>query len=111
MASEREQAKEKYLAVREQYTKAAKKASMSKLWVDIHYMLCGGVIIAAIIILFANWANMSASEHVWGIVIAIVAAVAFIAFGTVPTKKNLKDKKEVHDLEQELATLEDRWHL
>lgn len=111
MASEREQAKEKYLAVRKQYTKAAKKASMSKLWVDIHYMLCGGVIIAAIIILFANWANMSTSEHVWGIVIAIAAAAAFIAFGTVPTKKNLKDKKEVHDLEQELATLEDRWHL
>ena len=111
MASEREQAKERYLEVREAYAKAAKKQSLSKMWVDIHYMLCGGVIIAEIIILFANWANMTASQHVWGIVIAVLAAVAFIAFGTVPTRKNLKDKKVVHDLEQELASLEDRWHL
>lgn len=111
MASEREQAKERYLELREQYTKASKRASMSKLWVDIHYMLCGGVIIAAIIILFANWEAMSSSAHIWGILAAIAAAVAVIAFGAVPTRKNLKDKKIVHDLEQELASLEDRWHL
>lgn len=111
MASERDQAKEEYLRLREQYAKASKKTAMSKLWVDIHYMLCGGVIIAAIIVLFANWTSMDASWHVWGIVIAVAAAAAFIAFGAVPTGRNLKNKKELHDLEQQLASLEDRWHL
>lgn len=111
MASERERAKEEYLQTREAALKADRKYRLSKVWTDTHYLLCGGVIIAAIIILVVNWTAMSSTWHVWGIILGIVAAAIFILLGAIPTRQMLKNKKDLHDLQQKMADLEDRYHL
>ncbi len=111
MASEREQAKEEYLRVREEALKTDRKFRLSKVWMDTHYLLCGGVIIAAVVIIVANWVSLSPGLRVAFILGGIAAAILLIALGAIPTKHMLKRKKELHDLKQKMADLEDRYHL
>ena len=112
MASEREKAKDEYLKLREQGDKVAKKVSYSQLWVSIHYMLfCGGIILAAIVVLFAKWDGFTATRRVLAIVIAVAAEIVMLLLGKIPTAKNLKNKKDLDDIQRQLATLEDKYHL
>ena len=111
MASERERAKEEYLRTREAALKADRQFRLSKVWMDTHYLLCGAAIIAVAVIIAVNWVSMSPAWRVAGILIAVAAAILLVALGALPTKHMLRRKKELHDLQQKMADLEDRYHL
>lgn len=111
MASEREQAKTEYLKLREEALKTDKRFRLSKVWVDTHYLLCGGAIIAAIVLIVANWVSMSAGGRIAAILASLGAEILLVALGAFPTKHMLKRKKELHELRQKMADLEDRYHL
>lgn len=111
MASERERAREEYLRIREQALKADKKERLAKMWMDIHYMLTGAIFIGVGVYLFAKWTDITPAAR-WGILgVGAVIAVAFVAFASIPTRKMLKHKKELHDLQQKLDDLESKYHL
>lgn len=111
MASEKERAREEYLRIRELALKEDKKARLSKVWMDTHYLLCMAVVIIAAIYVSTKWTDLDGSARVLAVVICIAIGVVFAALGTFPTKKMLKHKKELHDLQQKLDDLESRYHL
>lgn len=111
MASEKERAREEYLRIRELALKTDKKARLSKVWVDTHYLLCGAVIIVAGIYLFTKWTDLVGSARWIAIAICVAIAAVFIALGSIPTRTMLKYKKELHDHQQKLDDLESRYHL
>jgi len=111
VASEREKAKEEYLRVRESALKTDKRYRLSKVWMDTHYLLCGGAIIAAAVAIAANWVSMSPSWRVCSILISVAGTILLAALGAVPTKQMLRRKKELHELKRKMADLEDRYHL
>lgn len=111
MSSERERAKEEYLRVRESALKTDKQFRLSKVWMDTHYLLCGGAIIAAGAIIAVNWVSMSVAWRIASVLIAVGASILLIALGALPTKHMLRRKKELHELKQKMADLEDRYHL
>ena len=111
MASEKERAREEYLRIREQALKADRKGRLAKVWTDTHYLLCGGAIIAAVILLVSNWTDLSGGSRWMWVAVSVVAVGAFIALGSIPTRKMLRHKKELHDLQQKLEDLESRYHL
>lgn len=105
--TEKERAREEYLKLREEALKFDRKERLSKVWMDTHYLLCGGLLIAAIAYFFINKDAVSfGTIAVW-----VAVIVAFIAFGAVPTSKMNKNKKQVHDLRQKLDDLESKYHL
>lgn len=111
MASEKERAREEYLRIRELALKADKKARLSKVWMDTHYLLCMAVVIIAGIYVSTKWTDLEGSARVLSVLACIAIGVVFAALGTFPTRKMLKHKKELHDLQQKLDDLESRYHL
>ena len=111
MASEKERAREEYLRVREQALKADRKERLAKVWMDTHYLLCGGAIIAAVILLASKWSDLSGGDRWLWIAVSVAAVGVFIALGSIPTRKMLRHKKELHDLQQKLEDLESKYHL
>jgi hypothetical protein len=83
MASERERAKEEYLILREKALKVEKKYSLIKMLSDILYMLCGGVIIGALIYMFSVWTQIEGGDRVVRI---LLFAAGFV--GATPVVKN-----------------------
>ena len=84
---------------------------MAKVWTDTHYLLCGGAIIAAAVLLVSKWTDLSAGSRWLWIAVSVAAVGVFIALGSIPTRKMLRHKKELHDLQQKLEDLESRYHL
>lgn len=111
MASERERAKDEYLVLRENALKMDKKVRMSKLLSDILYMLCGGVIIAAIVHMFSMWAQLEGGERVMYIGLWLVGFAVMVVLAGVMSRVMLKRKKELHDLQQKMEDLETKYHL
>ena len=111
MATERERGKDEYLRIRELALKADKKARLSKVWMDTHYLLCMAVVIIAGIYVATKWTDLEGSARLIAVLLCIAAGVVFAALGTFPTRKMLKHKKELHDLQQKLDDLESRYHL
>ena len=111
MASERERAREEYLRIREQALKVDRKGRLAKVWMDTHYLLCGGAIIVAAVLLVSNWTDLSAGNRWMWIAVSVAAVGVFIALGSIPTRKMLRHKKELHDLQQKLEDLESKYHL
>ncbi len=111
MASEKERAREEYLRIREQALKEDRKSRLSKVWMNTHDLLCGAAIIAAVVYLVSKWTDLSGGGRWIWIGICVVAVGVFIALGSIPTRKMLKHKKELHDLQQKLEDMESRYHL
>jgi len=111
MASEREKAKEEYLRLREEALKTDKKFRLAKVWIDTHYLLCGGAIIAAAVLIVVNWVSLTTGGKIAAILVSVAVAILLVALGAFPTKHMLKRKKELHELKQKMASLEDRYHL
>ncbi len=109
--SEKEKARERYLALREQALKADKRARLFKVWTDTHYLLAGGIVLAAFIFLFTNWTTLSGPRIALTIAIWAFAVLAWVALGAIPTRKQLASKKILHDLQQQLSDLEAKYHL
>lgn len=111
MASERERAKEEYLVVRENALKMDKKVNISKMLSDILYMLCGGVVIAAIVHLFSMWTTLEGGQRVLYIALWLVAFAVMVVLAGVMSRVMLKRKKELHDLQQRMEDLESKYRL
>lgn len=109
--SEKEKARERYLALREQALKADKRARLFKVWTDTHYLLAGGIILAAFIYLFTNWTTLSGANVALTICIWTLAVLVWVALGAIPTRKQLASRKTLHDLKQQLYDLESKYHL
>ena len=111
MASERERAKEEYLVLREDALKVEKSYSMVKMFSDILYMLCGGVIIAAFIYLFSVWDQTTGGERAGLIAMFVAAFFVMVGLAAFVSRVSLKKKKALHDLRVKLEGLEDKYHL
>ena len=111
MASEKERAREEYLRIRELALKEEKKALWSKVWMDTHYLLCMAVVLIAGIYVATKWTDLEGSARFLAVTFCIAVGVVFTALGSIPTRKMLKHKKELHDLRQKLDDLESRYHL
>lgn len=105
--TEKERAKADYLALREQALKVDRKAKLSKVWMDTHYLLSSAVLVAAIAVNIIGAETVSA----WKIIGWIAVVAVFFSLGAIPTRKMLKHKKELHDLNQKLEDLENKYHL
>ena len=111
MASERERAKEEYLVLREKALKVEKKYRLIKMLSDILYMLCGGVIIGALIYMFSVWTQIEGGDRVLRILLFVAAFFASVALAAFVSRISLKKKKELHDLKVKLEDLESKYHL
>ena len=111
MASERERAKEEYLAIREKALKMDKKVRIAKMLSDILYMLCGGVIIAAFITLFSMWTQLTGGQVALYIALFAVGFVVMVVLAGAMSRVMLKRKKVLHDYQQKMEDLESRYHL
>ena len=111
MASERERAKEEYLILREKALKVEKKYSLIKMLSDILYMLCGGVIIGALIYMFSVWTQIEGGDRVLRILLFVAAVFASVALAAFVSRISLKKMKELHDLKVKLEDLESKYHL
>lgn len=111
MASERERAKEEYLIVRENALKMDKKVRVSKLLSDILYMLCGGVVIAAIVHLFSVWTQIETGQRVMYIALWVVGFLVMVVLAGIMSRVMLKRKKELHGLQKKMDDLENKYHL
>lgn len=111
MASEREKAKDQYLVLREQALKVEKSHRLIKMLSDILYMLCGGVIIGAIIYMFSVWTQIEGGDRVVRILLFVVAFFVAVGLAALVSRLALKKKKVLHDLQVKLEDLETKYHL
>lgn len=111
MASERERAREEYLRIRELALKEDKKARLSKVWADILYMLTSLAVVIAGIYVATKWTDLTGSDRAVSIVLCVAAGAVCVVLAGLFTKKMLRHKKELHDLQQKMEDLESRYHL
>lgn len=111
MASEKERAREEYLRIREIALKEDKKARIWKIWADILYMLTSLAVVIAGIYVATKWTDLTGSSRAVYITLCIAAGAVCVVLAGFATRKMLRHKKELHDLQQKLDDLESRYHL